>query len=88
MAGLYARLYEKATIQALPRFCRPRYGISKLKISVSRHKTAPYPKDDEQKTHPWGGLQGYADIVTLIMNRLMRYFRFTLGHPLLVPHQG
>jgi hypothetical protein len=62
---------------------RPGYGISKLKISVSHHRTAPYPKDNEQKTHPWGGLQGYADIATLIMNRLIRYFRFTLGHPLL-----
>jgi hypothetical protein len=62
---------------------RPRYGISKLKISVSHHKTDPYPKDDQQKTYAWGGLQGFADIVTLIMNRLIRYFRFTLGHPLL-----
>jgi hypothetical protein len=62
---------------------RPRYGISKLKISVSHHKTDPYPKDDQQKTYAWGGLQGFADIATLIMNRLIRYFRFTLGHSLL-----
>jgi len=49
---------------------RPCYGISKLRISVSHPK--PWPRSD-----------AYADVATLIINRLIRYFRFTLGHPLL-----
>jgi hypothetical protein len=62
---------------------RPRYGISKLKISVSHPKTNLHPKDDEHKSPSFPPLNAYADVATLIMNRLIRYFRFTLGHPLL-----
>jgi hypothetical protein len=62
---------------------RPRYGISKLKISVSRPKTDPYPKDDEHNTYPLARLEDHEDVAALIMNRLIRYFRFTPGHPLL-----
>jgi hypothetical protein len=62
---------------------RPRYGISKLKISVSHPTTDPYLKDDEHKTYHWPRLEAYANVATRIMNRLIRYFRFTLGNPLL-----
>lgn len=73
-------VHERST---KPNARRPRYGISKLKISVSRPKTDPYPKDDEHNTYPLGRLEDRADVAALIMNRLIRYFRFTLGNPLL-----
>jgi hypothetical protein len=62
---------------------RPCYGISKLKISVGRPlRTDQYPKDDEPKTNP-GPRLDHADVAAIILNRLIRYFRFTLGNPLL-----
>ena len=62
---------------------RPCYGISKLKISVGRPlRTDQYPEDDEPKTDPRPRLD-HADVAAIIMNRLIRYFRFTLGNPLL-----
>jgi hypothetical protein len=62
---------------------RPRYGISKLKISVGRPlRTDQYPKDNDPKTDPRPRLD-HADVAAIIMNRLIRYFRFTLGNPLL-----
>ena len=62
---------------------RPCYGISKLKISVGRpFRTDQYPKDDEPKNNP-GPRLDHADVAAIIMNRLIRYFRFTLGNPLL-----
>jgi hypothetical protein len=66
-----------------PNARRPCYGISKLKISVGRpFRTDQYPKDDEPKTDPRPRLD-HADVAAIIMNRLIRYFRFTLGNPLL-----
>jgi hypothetical protein len=62
---------------------RPRYGISRLNIAVSHPKMTPDPKDDERNTYPLARLEDHADVAALIMNRLIRYFRFTLGHPLL-----
>jgi hypothetical protein len=62
---------------------RPCYGISKLKISVGRPlRTDQYAKDDEPKTNP-GPRLDHTDVAAIIMNRLIRYFRFTLGNPLL-----
>jgi hypothetical protein len=62
---------------------RPYYGISKLKISVGRPlRTDQDPKDDEPKTNSGPGLD-HADVAAIIMNRLIRYFRFMLGNPLL-----
>jgi hypothetical protein len=62
---------------------RPCYGISKLNISVGRPlRTDQYPKDDEPKTDP-GPRLDHADVAAIMMNRRIRYFRFTLGNPLL-----
>ena len=66
-----------------PNARRPCYGISTLKISVGRPlRRDQYPKDDEPKTEP-GPRLDHADVAAIIMKRLIRYFRFTLGNPLL-----
>ena len=59
------------------------YGISKLTISVGRPlRTDQYPKDDEPKTNS-GPRLDHADVAAIIIKRLIRYFRFMLGNPLL-----
>jgi hypothetical protein len=63
---------------------RPSYGISTIRISVSQPETEPYPEDfDERNSYLEPRLRAYADVATTITNRLIRYFKFTLGNPLL-----
>jgi hypothetical protein len=63
---------------------RPRYGISRLEISMSRPETESYPEGvDERNAYLTPRLETYACVAAIIINRLIRYFKFTLGNPLL-----
>jgi hypothetical protein len=63
---------------------RPSYGISTIRISVSQPETEPYSEDvDERNSYLGPRLEVYANVATTIANRLIKYFKFTLGNPLL-----
>jgi hypothetical protein len=62
----------------------PCYGISRLNISVSHPEAEPYPEGpDERYSYIELRLQAYASIAAVVTNRLIRYFKFMLGNPLL-----
>jgi hypothetical protein len=59
------------------------YGISRLTIAVSHPETEPYPTDAD-KVVPYlePRLKAYARAAEAVTNRLIQYFKFTLGNPL------
>lgn len=62
----------------------PCYGISRLNISVSHPETEPYPEGvDERSSYIKSRLEAYARVAADVTNRLIKYFKFTLGNPLL-----
>jgi hypothetical protein len=62
----------------------PCYGISRLIISVSHLETEPYPEDhDERVSYIEPRLEAYVKVATVVTNRLIKYFKFMLGNPLL-----
>lgn len=63
---------------------RPCYGISRLNISVSHPETEPYPEGvDARYSYIEPRLEAYASVAANVTNRLIKYFKFTLGNPLL-----
>jgi hypothetical protein len=67
-----------------PGWRRPCYGISRLTITVSHLEAAPYPEGhDERVSYIRSRLDGYAGIAAAVTNRLIKYFKFILGNPLL-----
>jgi hypothetical protein len=63
---------------------RPCYGISRLNISVSHPETEPYPEGvDARYSYIEPRLEAYASVAENVTNRLIKYFKFTLGNPLL-----
>jgi hypothetical protein len=62
----------------------PCYGLSVLTITVSHPDTEPYPEEHaERVAYIQPRLTAYAGVAAVITNRLIRYFKFKLGNPLL-----
>jgi hypothetical protein len=62
----------------------PRYPISRLTITVSHPETEPYPEGhDERVLYIQTRLEAYATVAAAVTNRVILYFKFFLGNPLL-----
>lgn len=62
----------------------PCYGISRLNISVSLPEVEPYPEGvEERSSYIEPRLKAYARVAADVSNRLLKYFKLTLGNPLL-----
>jgi hypothetical protein len=63
---------------------RPCYGLSLLTISVSHPDTESYPEEhDKRVSYIKPRLEAYVNVAAVVTNRLIKYFKFTLGNPLL-----